>query len=1056
MKDKIPKSDVDISPKKPLFRRIGRVLVWLILFLILLFIAAYFLIQIPKVQNWLVDKATTQLSEKLETKVEIDYVNLDFKKGLILEKVFIEGLENDTLLYSEYLSTSLAQSVYSLFSNELDISRIDLRKTQINIKRKHGDQKNNLEILLSRLSSGGSKANTDDSSFDLSLKDIGVEEVSFTYLDELKNQEFDVQLSKGDILISDLGKNNRPYVFEKIYLEHPIIVITKSGEELSVVSDTVEQEIEDEETLFNGLSIHSLEVLDGQLKYSNLDKLDVQKRDAFDYQNLDIKEINLEVNDAHVKSIKDIALELQNFSFQDKNKFIVNEISSSQVSITDNIIECKDFHFSTPRTQVSDYFAMHFNSQDDFKNFTKKVRFDIIMENSFMELADLNYFIPGLEKNDFFIKNKNRKIEITGRINDRINNISGEDVEIAIDNGTYFSGSFDTRNLTEGKEALLIIKVDELNTNVSKLKELVPNFEPPANFYKLGDLQFRGRFDGYLENFVAYGVLNTQLGSTELDLNLDIQDGSDKAEYSGELTLIDFDLGKWTDNPDIGIVNFESYIDEGRGLTQENAYAKLDASVLSFRYKDYLYKDFELDGKLDQNQFVGVFNILDPNANLSFDGEVLLKDGVPNFDFQADVVNLDLQALNLSEEKAVFQGQFNVNAKGKDIYTMDGKGLLKEITFTNQDTSYQLDNVLLASFIEKGKRIVEIESELGLIYLEGDINFAQMAESAKRVLKESYPFHFRKLQVNNSKSDAIQDFEYLVHLKESKNLLDLVGLRDYKFEELALKGYLDNRSNEIQIDGSIDKLIIKSDTIYNAEVASFNLAKAGKLSMSLDSMEIRGRMYSPLKVNTVLNQDDIDFRIEMSEVFDSLKTIDIAGSILPNDLGYQIELDDSNMEMLGTNWRFKEGNKIVIGDGILDIENFYLTDGERTIDLKDINNKGLSLGLRQFDFLTINGLIDYDKIAFSGKGDVEVSVENIFGEKNISADVLIPDFRLNEESYGAVDLSVIKKVDQPYFINLDLGNDTINLKVGLEIDDKTDRYMENYKLGVFLSICSRK
>ena len=102
------------------------------------------------------------------------------------------------------------------------------------------------------------------------------------------------------------------------------------------------------------------------------------------------------------------------------------------------------------------------------------------------------------------------------------------------------------------------------------------------------EFKFPRTFWWLCRKLCSYGKLNTQLGSTELDLNLDIQDGSEKAEYSGELTLIDFDLGKWSDNPDIGIVNFESYIDEGRGLTQETAFAKLDASVLSFRYKVYV------------------------------------------------------------------------------------------------------------------------------------------------------------------------------------------------------------------------------------------------------------------------------------------------------------------------------------------------------------------------------------------------------------------------------------------------------------------------------------
>jgi hypothetical protein len=55
---------------------------------------------VPSVQTWLVKKVTTNLSNKLHTKVSMESVDFTFFYKLKFKKLLIEDRSKDTLLYA--------------------------------------------------------------------------------------------------------------------------------------------------------------------------------------------------------------------------------------------------------------------------------------------------------------------------------------------------------------------------------------------------------------------------------------------------------------------------------------------------------------------------------------------------------------------------------------------------------------------------------------------------------------------------------------------------------------------------------------------------------------------------------------------------------------------------------------------------------------------------------------------------------------------------------------------------------------------------------------------
>ncbi len=1030
---KKPVKNIKSKPKKRSWFR--RLLLFLGIVFLLLAICLL-LLRIPAVQNWLADKITRNLSEKTQTNIEVGHINLDIRKGFVLEDFLIEEADKDTLIYAKSLSTGLTSNLYSLFSNQLFLDHILLENAQINLERKKDETQTNLSSFLNKL--GGSNTSTSNAEpMQVDLNALSLNQVSIQFNDEHNAQTLDFDLDNATIKFENISDKAQPIIISQLFLNKPVIKILKTGSNSAsiMVDDQIKNPPKDSAVL-QAIRIKEFQIIQGEFTFKDLNKKKTTDSDHLDYNNLNIKKVNLLINDFDFEDVTDLTFELERFAFEDDNKFIVQNISSSNVSLSDRKLEFKDFKFQTEDTKIGNYLAFNFSSLSDFSKFGKKIQFDLKLNETNLSLKDLNYFIPGLTQNDFFLKNKDKRIDISGRIINSIDQLAGRDVKLKIGDMTTFDGSFDTRNLISSRDALLNIKVEKLQTNVFALKSLVPNFNPPENFYKLGNLNFNGRFDGYLENFVAYGTLISNLGKAEMDIYLDVQDGADRANYSGDLSLENFDLGIWSDNPDLGRITLESFIEDGQGLTLDNAKANLDANVESFTYRGYEYKDFTMDGKVDKNQFVGLFRIKDPNADFLFDGEILLLDGVPQFDFVADIQNIDLKALQISNEFESITGKINVNAFGKDLESLVGQGLIQGLKFKHKQNEHNIQSLLIESSLEKENiRSLKVTSDIVNADMRGEMNFREMINEIKRVVKESYPYYFNELEIKEQSDRKDQIFVYEINILDSENFLSLAGLDQLRVVNMELRGSFDTKEKEFVVDSNIEKLINKADTLYNARVNLFNLQSVGKFITKVDSMRLGGRLFNPVKLSTNLNEQEIEFNISSSEVFDSLQVLDLSGIVIPSNTGYAIRMDDSNLEMLGSKWKFAKGNTLMIGEDYIEANRMSLIDekGNREIVIDDINKRGLRIDLNNFDFLTVNGIIDYDKIDFSGRGDVNVEVDNIFNVQNIVARSEIPELRLNETLYGKLQLYATKQ-GPDYFVDIGIMGESIDLILKASVD----------------------
>ena len=115
----MPKDKANIS-KRYILNKILRVVGWILAILIGLILIFLLAIQTYYVQNIARKEIVSYLNKKLDTKIEVQGLHVDFPKTIVLDGVFIQDLKMDTLLFGRQIKVDI--EMYALLNNVLNIN----------------------------------------------------------------------------------------------------------------------------------------------------------------------------------------------------------------------------------------------------------------------------------------------------------------------------------------------------------------------------------------------------------------------------------------------------------------------------------------------------------------------------------------------------------------------------------------------------------------------------------------------------------------------------------------------------------------------------------------------------------------------------------------------------------------------------------------------------------------------------------------------------------------------------------------------------------------------
>lgn len=202
-------NNLDEVKKRPFIGRLLRFLAVILLILVLLSVLTGVLVQDSDFQNWAVKKVTQNLTERLDTKVELERVDLDFFNRLSFTNFYVEDYNKDTLLFTQDLEVDLDINFRSLLNGRLAIDEISLINGNVKVRRDSGQFTNNLHLIAEKLKSKTitekQKKTGGFNSFDLNLDQINLKEICFIQNDGLRGQDIRACLDIANIHFEDFA-----------------------------------------------------------------------------------------------------------------------------------------------------------------------------------------------------------------------------------------------------------------------------------------------------------------------------------------------------------------------------------------------------------------------------------------------------------------------------------------------------------------------------------------------------------------------------------------------------------------------------------------------------------------------------------------------------------------------------------------------------------------------------------------------------------------------------------------------------------------------------------
>ena len=1023
MQEEAQKQEESQKSKKGFWRTFWKSMLWLIVLLLLLCILVSTIVQNKRFQNWAIDKVTHSLSERLDTEVSLDSIGIEFFDNLTFENFYIQGYDADTLISVKQLNVDFDLSLKKIWDRDFTINEIYLDEGMVKLNRDSSDYFNNIQLFLKKLEETNAKNDKDNSNkeskpINLDLQYISLKNVMFVQQDGLRGQDMHAKVLDGKIFIDAFDISENLFNISSVAIDGfnlDIDEFDRNDEKFNRLwdekfmnqlngikeNDQVSREVDStpqEEMKPLVISAKSISLINGNFTLNNT-RYFAERRmptNTLDYKHLDVSDINAQINNFNF-TICEFTGQLESFSCQEDSGLTFENAYCNDFLVTDKKVALNGMQIKTPHSTFGDTLVLKYKEFLDWPDFQDKVRMDVRLNNSVIGMKDIVYFAGMLQDNSFVQKNIEENLYIDGRILGRLNSLGARDLTMKLGDNLVFKGSLRSNNITKKDEEFFDLKIDYLTSDIFTLRELIPGFNPPKQFDSFGNLDFGGTFFGFLHDFTAKGQLNCNLGQINSDMKLVLLENKQDAEYSGNISFTDFDLGTWADDPKLGKITLSANVAEGRGVNRDNASAKLKAVVETFTYQDYVYNNVTFNGELNRNRLNGSLDIKDDNIDLDFDGDINFEDVAKGYNFRSKINKLDLRKLNLSKKDIALSGNFDLSIIGNSIADIKGKASVLDLELVLDDSiSYQMDTVNLISKNIGEDKYFDLESDLFDATLQGDFVLDKFPFAIQDYIIGKFSSYAERLGVKTSGKEFVpHDFSFDIDVKDSENLTNFVHPKLDTIKNTKISGYLDNVRDTFYLDAEFPTFKFDQIELNKVTILAEANEQASDFQIGVLEPIIQNKNEFPsVMLNGTLEDDIVYFHAGLSNFKQKqLDQMILRGELFAiNDNDFEVRFEPSNLTFFGESWNIPDNNYVRFGKDFIDTENFIIESEGQKIVLESEGQKGLNLLVENIDVAKVNQFINYHLLDFGGKFNVKGSAKNVFTMEDLELEVAMDTF----------------------------------------------------------------
>jgi hypothetical protein len=758
------------------------------------------------------------------------------------------------------------------------------------------------------------------------------------------------------------------------------------------------------------LSFHNIEINKGHFTLKHAQN--IPKEYGINFTDLDLNPLNIKVTGFR-NTGDGVEIKIKDFNTIDKSGFTLSKLKA-RLKINRQNLVLNNLRLITPQSDIdADQVRVNFTKWKDLNaaGIFKKVKWNLIFNKSEISAVDLSYFVPKL-------KDYNLAIGLSGKIKGTINDLRGKNLEITYKKNTRFKGNININGLPDINNSFLHIDIQSLATNPSDIESIYlpalkyKHIVLPKNFSQFSYLKYKGKFTGFISDFVAYGTFSSNLGLIEGDVSVK-PDTAQSVLFNGKIKMTQFQLGKYLSKEDkIGPISL-NVLAKGNVYGTKNFFINIDGQVSSFIYNRYNYQNIKIDGELTNNTFNGNLAINDPNIDLGFTGNVDLTNTEPTFNFVANVKHANLYKLHIDDKDTSSAVSFyaTANFEGDNIDNIKGEIKLWNSTLKRAGKEIQINDFLLFTQNVNDTNRLILRSNLADAEIWGNYKFKELAASFKALMKPYFPSLITGAVSDTATSN---NFRFELDIKDTKQLADFIVPGFYISKDTKLTGNYNSKKRDLNFLLKIPLLQHLSKKWYNVYVNG----KANRDSLSL----ISG--CKNLKLTNQLNFENFtilsNFKKDSMNIalhWNNWDTIAYKGNFLiqglisrksPNNKPrFNFSVKPSQLVLKDTIWNVTAGSILADSTGFM-VKQVELTHNQQKVKasgkLSNQKDDHLIVEFEKLDLGNLKTVYTPKKLSIDGIVNGKVQFSDIFTNPYIFAALTIDSLNINNQNIGATQI----------------------------------------------------
>lgn len=864
------------------------------------------LINSVRVQNFLIQIASSSLSDKLKTEVSVGHVSLFPLNSIIINDLLLKDQQKDTLAFIK--QAKLSFEFRELINHKLVFRDLTIKQLNGSVHQ-YSNNKSNLDFLI-------------------------------------------------EALKSDSSSNKSPYI----------------------------------------IAIDDIKILDSRLIYQK-DKSD--STGILESRITKISDLDLQLK---VKQFSKDSFEISLFKFHllEANGFEIRNMNFESI-FSANTFRIKDFELQLPQT-VLNLEKFDLKADPEF-GFSKPENIKVAAQFSAKRFtpSDLKMLIPELAHFD-------EGLSFSGKIDGKISNFKIREFNLNYGAKTKLIAELDLDGLPLINETFIFGDVKTLQTSYTDLQDLISQLQGkpyrlPEAVKQMRNFRYQGKITGFFSNLVAFGNLNTDVGSISTDLLLLAEDNFKTYSFKGTVKSNNIALGKVLNNKNLGDIAFNI---SSTGTNKSGKFrGDIKGNVKQLKFAGYEYQDISLDGKFSEKDFDGQVVLKDQNIDAEFAGKVdFSKPSNPLFNFGLKVQNLHLYELNLikSYPNSNLSFELSTDLEGKNLDNIDGVLKISDLHFENNNKTLNAGDVLFISDSDPDNTHFSIQSD----YLNGVISGNFKYSNLKDLFTDIAGKFFPSLS-NNSNEQVKGDMNIDLKLENTEEISDILELGSTLSGRSTITGNINNNKGNY-------KLLLKVPELLsgNSKYENFNLSLENKKSI----LNLSARMQrTNIRKNTLVNWYTINTAsgdsISTQLGWQNTSNITVAGEIqtvtkfnkLANrKLKVNLNLLPTQVIMSDSLWDIRSAQFEWIPDSSLVIKNFRFENSQQFISINGTasksNKDNVHVAMKDLNLEYIMSMLNLRAITIGGSITGDLNLISLLKEPIIISDLDVKNVTLNKALLG--------------------------------------------------------